>query len=375
MEVLFHGASLRLARVFHSYSLEDLGQMVGKSRQYLSRLETGSDMPSAELLEQLAQGLGVTPAFFASIQMSEVPEYQIHFRKLSSTREGIRQTTQAHGRMFEKVAAYLDGVLKLPAVDFPSIDVQTPDDIERAAEACRQHWGIGLGPLLNTIRLAERAGALVTTFDGVSSQVDALSIKARRPVIVRNEAKESACRQRFDVAHEIGHFVMHEGRVTGDRMTESQANRFASALLVPRVMMLKHFPPLRGGRLDWQGISQFKRTWGISKAALLYRAHQLGLLDDDQYKRGVIHLSRSGQAKAESEDKDMPLEQPELLANALRALKNRLGVDLNMMAKDLDLSPRLLLKVLNLPPAFSGNVIPFPKMSIRSDMSGQATAG
>ncbi|PTU67766.1 DNA-binding protein [Chromobacterium sp. Panama] len=370
---MFHGASLRLARVFHSYSLEELGQMVGKSRQYLSRLETGSDMPSVELLEQLARVLGVTPAFFAAMQMSEVPEYLIHFRKLSSTREGIRQTTQAHGRMFEKAAAYLDGILKLPPVDFPSIDVITPEDIERAAEQCRQYWGIGLGPLLNMIRLAERAGALVTTFDGVSPQVDALSIKARRPVIVRNEAKESACRQRFDVAHEIGHFVMHEGRVTGDRMTESQANRFASALLVPRVMMLKHFPMPRGGRMDWQGLSQFKRTWGISKAALLYRAHQLGLLDDGQYKRGVVHLTRSGQTKTESEDKEIPLEQPELLTNALRTMHNRLGIDLTMMAKVLEFSPKLLMRVLNLPSAFSDNVIPFPRILVRPESASQVT--
>ncbi|MDT9702280.1 ImmA/IrrE family metallo-endopeptidase, partial [Streptomyces sp. P17] len=100
--------------------------------------------------------------------------------------------------------------------------------------------------------------AIVTNFNIVSKEVDALSVSVERPFIVRNTAKESVCRQRFDIAHEIGHLVMHEGIVTGDRTTENQANRFASALLLPRPMMLKLYPRPNGNRLDWKGMREFK---------------------------------------------------------------------------------------------------------------------
>lgn len=78
---------------------------------------------------------------------------------------------------------------------------------------------------------------------------------------------------------------------TGDRATESQANRFASALLLPRTAMAKYFPRPIGGRIDWQGLSQFKLTWKVSKAAIIYRAHQLGLLTDAQYKTAFSVLN------------------------------------------------------------------------------------
>ena len=65
-------------------------------------------------------------------------------------------------------------------------------------------------------------------------KVDAFSLSNKRPLIVRNTAKVNPCRQRFDLAHEMGHLVMHQGIETGCRLTEDQANQFACALLMPR---------------------------------------------------------------------------------------------------------------------------------------------
>ena len=94
---------------------------------------------------------------------------------------------------------------------------------------------------------------------------------------------------RFDIAHELGHLVLHEGHVTGDRKTESEANRFASAFLLPRSTFVKVFPK-RGTRIDWAGIRALKLEFQVSKAAILYRAKSLELLDDDQYRGAVITL-------------------------------------------------------------------------------------
>lgn len=63
--------------------------------------------------------------------------------------------------------------------------------------------------------MVENQGAIVTTFDGVSDKVDALSINRKYPIIIRNTAKESVCRMRFDIAHECGHLIMHDGIETG----------------------------------------------------------------------------------------------------------------------------------------------------------------
>jgi len=352
METGFNGAQLRLARAFNGLALEDVAEQVDRTRQYIHKLETNQSAPTEALSGRLAEVLRVRPAFF-SLQRIEVSEEQFHFRKLFTTRAIVKQVALARAELFGRLVNYLDEHLSLPKVNIPTIEACDPEDIERAAERCRNEWNLGLGPIEHMTRLAENLGALVTSFQSVSTEVDALSVALRRPIIVRNEAKQSACRQRFDVGHELGHFVLHVGRVTGDRISESEANRFASAFLVPRAMMAKLFPRPRGARLDWVGLREFKMTWKVSKAALLYRARQLDIITDDQYKTGVITLRRTGEATGEREDGGIPQEQPELLRRSLEVLAQREDIYAEDVAAALHLDVGLLVDLLGFDPPFS----------------------
>lgn len=345
MDQGFNGGQLRLARVFHGLALEEVAERVTCTRQYLHKLETGQGTPTADMTSKLSDTLRVYPEFFGQPRL-EVSEDQFHFRKLFTTRAMVKQVALARAELFGRLVTYLDRVLALPQVNVPTFEATSIEDIERAAERCRAVWELGLGPIEHTTRLAENAGALVTSFQGVSTEIDALSVALKRPIIVRNEAKLSTCRQRFDVSHELGHFVLHGGRVTGDRETESEANRFASALLVPRAMMAKLFPRPRGSRLDWVGLREFKMTWKVSKAALLYRARQLELISDDQYKTGVIMLRRGGEANGEREDPLIAPEQPELLRRSFEVLATRKGVYAEDVAEALHLHVGLLTDVV-----------------------------
>lgn len=348
MEQQFNGANLRLARVFNGLSLDDLAGLVKKSRQFLHKLETNNAVePTAELATDLALHLRVAKVFFYLPATAVLPEESVHFRKLFTTRSAIKQAAMAKAEMFLHLVDYLDEQLKLPTVSIPVVaNVDSADDIEQAAELCRRHWELGLGPIDNMVRVAERAGAVVTTFNSVSAEVDALSYALKRPVIVRNDAKPSACRQRFDIAHELGHFVLHQGLQTGNRTTESQANRFASAFLLPRSMMAAHWPKPKGSRLDWLGMKNFKLTWKVSKAAMLYRARQLDLIDDAQYKSGVITLRRTGEAITEREDNQIPIERPNMVVQALEILCSKTRRTPEGLAEELGWSVALLEEVV-----------------------------
>lgn len=322
----FAGGELRLARIFNGLSLDQVADRVGKTRQYIHKCETGAARPTPELAVELAAALRVRPEFLFHARPT-VTEDQFHFRKLLTAKVTTKQVAMARGQMFVRLGAELDSLLRLPAVHLPDFgQASTAAEIETAAEECRREWGLGMGPIENLSRLAENLGVLVTSFQSISAEVDALSVAAERPIIVRNEAKESVCRQRFDIGHELGHLVLHTGVVTGDEFTEAQANRFASALLVPRAMMQKLFPRPRSGRLDWNAIREFKQTWKVSKAALLYRAHQLGILDDQQYRSGAITLRRYGEANGERDDYLVPAEGPDLLWRSFELLARRKGL-------------------------------------------------
>lgn len=323
------GANIRLARLFHGLTLEDVAARLGKTRQYVHKIETEQIVPPHETLEIIAELTQVEPAFFVTPVPAPVAEEQCHFRKHFTTRSAIKHVALAKGEVFRRLVAGLEEHLELPAPNIPQHDVHSLVEIERAAEACRVHWGLGLGPIHNMVRVAELAGVVVTSFKGISREVDAYSISAARPIIVVNSEEASACRVRFDVAHELGHLVLHVGLATGDRKTEGEANRFAGAFLLPRSSFVKEFPRLRGRHLNWQGLAEMKLRWKVSKAALLYRARQLSLISEDQYRTGVIRLNRGGEAKIEREDSLVASEAPELFTQAVRLgmQHQRLGFD------------------------------------------------
>lgn len=336
----FRGEQLRLARLAFGYSLDEVGAAVGATRQFIHQLEVEAKVPTRELTSQLACALGVTPRFFSVSSPATVRPEQCHFRKQATTPASITSQVLARGSILDALAEALDNRLELPSVNFPEFVVQSLDDVEAAAEAARDEWGLGSsGPITNMMRVVENAGAIVTYFGGVSDRVDALSMDRRRPIIVRSEAKQSACRLRFDLAHECGHLIMHRGIQTGDRTTEDQANRFASAFLLPRAPFLHMFP--RSRFLNWELIFHIKLRWKVSARAVLRRAFDLGIISADQYRTGNIHLVKTGQTKVERYDADLPMESAELLATAIDALEGVRPGALSEMASELGLATRM----------------------------------
>jgi len=359
--IAFYGDRLRMARVALGLTLDQLGGRVSATRQYLNQLERGIKVPTDEMMEALAAALGVAVRFFGLPADAGIRPEQCHFRKQRSTPVSIVSQVLARGTLLDGFVRRLDSELDLPLVSFPDIPVTGTAEIEEAAEEARLHWRLGSGPVSNMMRVVENAGAVVSFFGGVSERVDALSIDSRRPMIIRSEAKPAACRLRFDLAHEAGHLIMHRGIQTGDKLTEDQANRFASAFLLPRASFIHEFP--RGRFLDWTAIFELKLRWKVSVQAILRRAYDLRLISADQYRTGYIHLSKTGQRRVERHDDEIPAEQPELLPAAIQALEIEFPGAIGRIAGEAGLDPGMFSYVsgIDLPTGATAgdNVVPF----------------
>jgi Zn-dependent peptidase ImmA (M78 family) len=262
--------------------------------------------------------------------------------------------------MLKNLVSVIDEYVELPSYGIEEADPGSVESIERAAERFRSMFGLGVGPLSNMLRIAENAGAVVMTVRGLAPEIDAISFATHRPLIALNHDGRSACRRRFGVAHELGHFALHIGVLTGDRLTETQANRFASALLMPRHSFASECRmAIRGARLNWPGLSALKMRWGVSKAAILYRGRQLGVFSEDQARAGYIGLKRHGEAIHESEDALMLYEEPEVVADSLALMRESLGIPLATIARQMKVQPCLLEGLLMHPieSATVGNVV------------------
>lgn len=344
---LFYGEKIRLARLLKGFTQQQLGDGITVSRQFVHQMESGIKQPAFDVLDALCEILNVEKSFFFSPIGNDVKLEQCHFRKRKTTPVNLANRVLAYATIFEKLVDLINNYIELPPTSIPSVQQNgehySNSEIELAAEQCRKSWNLGTkNPIANVTRALENAGIIITQFTGVSEKVDALSFNRKHPVIIRNSEKGSSCRIRFDLAHECGHLILHEGIETGDTITESEANKFASAFLFPRTAFAKEFPDFKGKNLNWDLIYNLKIRWGMSVRAIIYRAHFLNLITAQQYRGANVRLNKTGQTKVEKYDEKVAKEEPELLSNALHLLEHEIGIPFNQIAKHLTISPNML---------------------------------
>ena len=125
-------------------------------------------------------------------------------------------------------------------------------------------------------------------------------------------------RQRFTLGHELGHLVMHNTiRFSYDEV-EKQADRFASAFLMPEKQIK---PKLRNLTID--RLIALSAEWRVSAQALIHRGYDLGTLTERQYREWNQLLSRGGYRSTELVP--IPPERTTLLDTLIRAHKEELN--------------------------------------------------
>lgn len=116
-----------------------------------------------------------------------------------------------------------------------------------------------------------------------------------RAVIGINE-RHHPHRQRFTIAHELGHFVLHSGEskvfvdstVTyyrdgnsseGVYLQEIAANSFAAELLMPKNFIKQYFEERQLEPLDEQEVKRLASRFDVSEQAMTIRLVNLGLVE------------------------------------------------------------------------------------------------
>ncbi len=222
---------------------------------------------------------------------------------------------------------------QFPELNIPSFAAFTDEEIEIAAEKTRQYWELGLdGPILQVGRVLERAGVVIVCNLVQSTKVDAFSRHGATSMIFLNQSIPSPSRWNFDIAHECAHLTLHREIPTGSVETETVADRFASAFLMPRRTFSREFC---SATFSWRHIFDLKRRWQTSAAAIIRRAYDLGLTGAADYRRSCQYMSFKKWNKGEPYEP--AFQEPELLISTLAAFGSSVPLTLDSLRTDLKL--------------------------------------
>jgi Zn-dependent peptidase ImmA (M78 family) len=327
-------------------TLTELGERVAISPAMLSQIERGQREPSPLLESALAETLQVSPTFLSAPgDDDDIFGDECNLRHRPSTPQKLKTKVFATGTLFGMLVEYLARHVPFPAYDIPEVRAQTDREIEEAAAYCRAHWGLGQGPISSMVRVLENAGVVVARLSEDSKKIDAFSRTGRTSVVVLNTFKGSATRSRYDCGHELGHLVLHNGIITGDKETERQADRFASAFLLPAEAFIEDFRSAVG-TWNWAGVFELKRSFAVSAPAIVRRAFDLDLIGPSQYRRSYKYMSAKGWLHGKKPEPYEPQpEQPELLHAAVDWLEENRGESPLEVARALGWSPDLFQKI------------------------------
>lgn len=285
---MFNPNRLSLARKRRRLTGKGLAELCGLTAVTISRLEKGLNEPEPETLERLALALDYPVDFFDGDDIEEIPTEAISFRSLKKMSAKERDAAIAAGGLGLLVSDWVDKEFALPTVDFPVLD---HGDAEQASVDLRQAWQLGERPVTNMIKLMESKGVRVFSLSEATKNVDAYSFwRDEIPFIFLNNYKTPE-HSIFDCGHELGHLFIHRHQgPKHERGAEYEANKFASAFLMPRNDVLAHMPRF----VTVDDIIAKKQRWRVSAMALAYRLRDINVLSDWQYRSVCIELSHRG---------------------------------------------------------------------------------
>lgn len=307
--------------------MTELAKMSGISKQSLSNYANESNVPPYENVLKIADALNFPPDFFMVEDFCTTITDNTYFRSQAAATKTAQRSQAIKmeyvAKMYEALMDYIDWPeLKLPEVEFEENDdqvaVDTPEILERIeklADQVREQWNLGTGPIDNFQFVLESHGIIVTSSKYVASTIDAFSQKVRLGkghqqdyvyIVAIAVGEKPIERLRFDMAHELGHILMHpweESNDDIDRETfnarEKQANMFASALLLPRKAFTRDIMAY-AAEVDYY--CHLKRKWRVSMQAMMYRARQLNIITGNQFAYMMRQVSKNGWRKHEPGD-------------------------------------------------------------------------
>lgn len=323
----FEPARLIQALAARRLSQVQLAGMVGVSPSAVSKWRAGQQTPTADVLDRLASVINVEAEWFTRpLLASARPPL---FRSNASAHVAARSMLGARLEWAQEITSKLEEYVDFPDLNLPMRSFETPEkitdqDIEEAALECRDLWRLGKAPIADLALAVESAGVILIREETGIPQIEGLSAwdhSGSRPFILLSADKDNGFRSRFDLAHELGHLVLHRyiPKATErerHKLMESQAHRFAGAILLPMESFVNEIRlPVT---LD--SLLLNKQRWGVSVGAIIMRLVAIGMVSESEKISLFKRRSARWGAKSEPYDDVREPESPRVLKRTIEML-------------------------------------------------------
>jgi Zn-dependent peptidase ImmA (M78 family)/transcriptional regulator with XRE-family HTH domain len=313
-------------------------EIPGLTQSQLSRIETDSADADEGVVEILGAVLGVLPSFLAKEPTEDLstltPQLRSRSRLTRSAKKGATQWARLVLEEYHRLAASAAPVE-------PRLQDLSDLSPSEAAQSVRLSLGFSSAePLPYLILAAERIGVRVLGLPVTLDSLDAFCLWQRADPIIAVLADAPGDRLRFNIAHELGHLVLHRGSTKVDpRKMEMEADTFAAELLTPRAVLVDLLPR----NVTLRSLTMVKTQWGVSIKSLIRTAREVNVID--QARAVSLYRQISARGWNKMEPGYVAREKPRAFRK-LAEMAYGPGLNTQALARDSGWSEDLLLAVL-----------------------------
>lgn len=331
--ILFFGKSLTNIRILNDLSRGQLAKKIGVTEQAIWQYENGYTFPKLEVVNKLKMIFKVKASYFYRADLLDKAHFENiqlqHIAYRSETMNSLSKTQSElmHIRFLEEFLLKIESKISYPpnillqlrneTVDYlkqnPTVNRET--QIQFVADLARRAIGLPKNSNQNLLFLLEKAGAFIFEKE-IGKTIDAYSLwtEDNRPYIMLGTIKKSAARRNFDLAHELGHLLLHykvefnmQDRKSY-RTLEDEAHSFASAFLLPEEFRKDCEEIMKVSNPD--SYIDIKEKWEVSLQAIGMGLYKLGLMEYQQYRYFFMSINKKGYKEMEPLDDKIAISRP-----------------------------------------------------------------
>ncbi|WP_085829379.1 helix-turn-helix domain-containing protein [Clostridium massiliodielmoense] len=323
---------IREARIVRGLSLAELADRVGVTSQAISQYELGVIKPTPLVINAIVRELGFPIRFYEKPYIYKSEDYSntiTYFRSNKNSSKKIKRALSKKIEILHEILGFLTQYVDIPKPDIPDYSEFIGDKeldehiIQDIAIDLRIKWGVKKGPINNMITLFQDKGIIISRMEFENKKIDAFSqIFQLIPYIFLGSDKECSVRSRFDLAHELGHLILHRNVSEEDvknkefySKMEKQADLFAGEFLLP-------YDEFDNDIIS-TSIEQFimlKNKWKVSIQCMIKRCEQLDILSDNQLRYIKSQMTKKRYWRREPLDDEIKIEQPYLFKQIFQLL-------------------------------------------------------
>lgn len=371
---MFVGENLTNIRMIYGFTRKQLGEVLGVTEQAVWQYENGFVSPKMTTVLKLKEIFNVkSKYFYKQTTMNQQQDNVVnlnHIAYRSSTINSV-QKTQFEAVHIEKLINFIGFVSN--KVQFPKNEIITlrndvmklidneadrQEGIWKAAAYARDYLGLEKGSNHNLLFLIEKSGTFIFE-KSLGDKIDAYSLWSKKdvPYIMLGNLKKSAAIRNFDLAHELGHLLMHykiEFPMLDKkcfREYEHEANLFAGAFLLPEDEFVKDMNMIsKVSHPD--SYTELKEKWRVSIQAMAFRAHFLKCMTYQQYRYFNVKLNQLKYKETEPLDQSITVSKPGKLRSIFQLLFEQKHLSLETVLDSMEVEIPFLTKITGIESSF-----------------------